>query len=139
MRTTERYRKQHSDILDIANSIANGLDANEIAKDASGIRMQVANLIGKLQFHLTIEDKSVYPSLLNHSDARVKNTAQRFNTEMGGIMKTVEGYKNNWSNAKKVQEAPAAFIRETKTILDALVRRIEKENNELYKMIDELE
>ncbi len=100
--------------------------------------MSVANLIGKLQFHLTIEDKSVYPSLLSHKDSRVTSTAQRFMNEMGGIMKTVEIYKTNWSNAKKVQENPTSFIYETKNILDALVKRIEKENNELYQMIDEL-
>jgi len=135
---TQRYRQQHEDILATAAIISDKLNHEAISQDANEIRMLLSNLIGKLQYHLAIEDKFVYPNLLAYKEPKVVSTAQEFINEMGGIMKSIETYKLKWSNAHKIEAEPVDFISETQTILDKLIQRTEKENNELYKIVDEL-
>jgi len=57
---------------------------------------------------------------------------------MGGIGQAVKTYKEKWSSALEIQKEPNEFIKQTKGIFDALVKRIDKENNELYKTANEL-
>ncbi len=138
MSKTKNFRDQHDDLLKIATEIAGHLNVNELSNDASEVRRLLSKLLGKLNVHLSMEDKSLYPKLLDHPDERVKVMAKRFMDEMGGIGKVVTAYREKWPSPLHIQKDPSTFIRETKGIFDALGKRIEKENNELYKTVDEL-
>ncbi len=138
MSKTKSFRDQHDDLLKIASEISAHLNVDELTKDASEVRSLLSKLLGKLGVHLSMEDKTLYPKLLEHSDERVKSMAKRFIDEMGGIGEAVKAYKGKWSSPVQIQKDPSDFIEQTKGIFDALVKRIEKENNELYKTVDEL-
>lgn len=138
MSKTESFRSQHIDLLNIAGEISEHLNVDELSKDAGPTRHLLSNLLGKLSVHLSMEDKILYPQLTNHSDSNVKTMAKKFIDEMGGIGEAVKNYKSKWTTPKTIQNDPATFISETKGILAALGQRIDKENNELYKMVDEL-
>ncbi len=138
MSETTRFRDQHDDLLKIASEISAHLNVDELSKDASEVRSLLSKLLGKLSNHLAMEDKVLYPKLLGHSDERVKSLANRFIDEMGGIGKAVNAYKSKWPSPLHIQKDPSDFIEQTKGIFDALAKRIEKENNELYKTVDEL-
>ncbi len=138
MSKTQRFRDQHDDLLKIASEISVHLNVDELSNDASEVRSLLSNLLGKLTFHLSMEDKSLYPRLLEHSDERVKSIAKRFIDEMGSLGEAVNAYKNKWPSALLIQKDPSDFIVQTKGIIDALAKRIESENNELYKIVDEL-
>ncbi len=138
MSKTQNFRDQHDDLLKIASEISTHLNVDELSNDATEVRSLLSKLLGKLSVHLSMEDKALYPKLLEHTDAQVKSMAKRFINEMGDIGKVVMTYKTQWSTAVKIQQAPRDFIEQTKNIFSALVKRIEKENNELYKTVDEL-
>ena len=78
------------------------------------------------------------PLLLLGTDERIKSIAHRFVTEMGGIADVVRDYNNIWASPSAIQQSPDAFITDTKNIFNALVERIEKENTELYPLLDKL-
>lgn len=136
MSKTQNYRKQHDQLLEIATDISKQLSEDNLSSDANGVRILLSNFMGKLKYHLAIEDKSLYPNLLAHPDEKIVSTAQEFIDEMGSMGKVVEAYNSKWSSAAKIQSDAADFIRETKNVFGVLAKRIEKENNELYKMVD---
>ncbi len=138
MSNTQRFRDQHDDLLKIASEISTHLNVNELSHDASEVRSLLSKLLGRLSVHLSMEDKALYPRLLEHSDERVKSMAKRFIDEMGGLGEAVNVYKDKWPTALAIQKNPGDFIEQTKQIFDALTKRIKKENNELFKTVDEL-
>lgn len=138
MSNTQRFRDQHDILLRIASEISIHLNAGELSKDASKARQLVSKLLGKLNMHLAMEDKSLYPRLLKDSDERIKAMAKQFINEMGGIGEAVEGYQKKWVTASEIQKDPNGFIQHTKGILNALAQRIDKENRQLYKAVDQM-
>jgi len=138
MSATKMYRDQHDDMLSVASEISAQFDADKLSNDASEVRSLLSKLLGKLSIHLAMEDNTLYPKLLNNPDASVKSLAKRFQDEMGGIGKALDAYKGTWRNALEIQKDPNGFIQQTKGIFDALAKRINRENNELYKTVDQL-
>jgi len=138
MSATARFREQHDEMLQVASEISAHLNVSELSNDANEVRGLLSKLLGKLGVHLAIEDKSLYPKLFEHSDERVKSMAKKFNDEMGGIAEAVTAYKNQWPNSMAIQQDPGTFITQTKGVFDALAKRIDRENNELYRTVDAL-
>lgn len=85
--------------------------------------------------HLTSEDWLLYPSLLQSSDYLIAGTAQTFIDEMGGLLADYKAWSAKWP-AVKIHEEWKLFVFETRELLDALSNRIERENNELYALVE---
>lgn len=136
MGITSSFVQQHEDMLVIAKEISKLLDPNILAKEAQPARSLLSKLSAKLKIHLASEDKSLYPELLNHKDANVKATAKKFMDEMGGISDVFVKYTEKWVSADAIQKNPNDFIKDTKDLFSALAKRIEKENRELYPLVD---
>lgn len=137
MSRTDSYRRQHDELLEVVTEISGKLDALQLAKDASEVRALLSKLMGKLKIHLAMEDKSLYPQLLKSLDPAAKKLAQRFIDEMGSIGLVVEKYAANWPSPTAIQKNANGFVSETRKLFEALGKRIVKENNELYKFVDQ--
>lgn len=85
--------------------------------------------------HLTREDWLLYPSLLQASDRRIAETAQSFINEMGGLKAAYKDWSGRWPT-KRVSQEWVGFVRETTDLLDTLSHRIERENTELYPLVE---
>jgi hemerythrin-like domain-containing protein len=132
------FRDQHDELLKIASDISSYLDVDRLSENAGEVSRLLSQLLGKLSVHLSMEDKALYPKLSEHPDGRVRSMARSFIAEMGGIGEAVNEYKNKWSSSLEIQKNPRDFIEQTKGIFAALAQRIERENNELYRAVDEL-
>ncbi len=73
-----------------------------------------------------------------HPDEKMKETAKRFQEEMGVIGEAVKIYSAKWVSADSIIKQPSDFIDETKLVFTSLTNRIMRENNELYRLLDEL-
>ncbi len=136
---TEPFREQHERLLGIVNEISLFLeDSNAIMENSNNISKLLSDLKRNLKVHLTLEDTSLYPILLVSDDERVKNTAEEFMKEMDGINSIFQEYISRWSSGFKIQENPLDFAEETKDLFDSLGKRIEREDNNLYTIIDEM-
>lgn len=138
MAKSDRFRRQHDELLALANELAAELDTDKLAKDGAPARSALSKLAGKLTLHLGAEDEHLYPELMQSANDDVRNTAQQFVDEMGGIAAAFVAYNDKWRAASSIQNDPAGFVEETKAIYGALAGRIEQENTKLYPLMDNM-
>ena len=136
MKNTQRYREQHTELLEIATEISGYLNESRIVNEAAKVRSLLSRLLAKLKIHLAMEDKNLYPKLLQSNDQTVARMAKSFMDEMSGIGAAVTEYQTKWASAMQIQNSPKEFVAHTKAIFTALKARIDKENNELYHAAD---
>jgi len=136
MAKSDRYREQHRGLLNLAKKINELLVPGQLANDATEVRMCLADLSGKLKVHLAAEDHSLYPSLLKHEKEEIRAIVQQFIDEIGSLSTVLMGYLEKWPSPLPIQDNPGDFIKDTKGILSALAGRIEKEDNQLYPLLD---
>lgn len=127
--------RQHKEILNLFNSIAAMAAAGEAAR-AFDILMKLGELSGKIKIHLAQEDQVLYPSLLKHRDQKVRETAQRFVQEMGGLSAAFNQFKGKYATTAAIKENLGQFIADIETITAALTRRIRAEEDELYPLAE---
>jgi hemerythrin-like domain-containing protein len=135
---TDNFKKHHVEILTIAKSVKTLLISGDAAQHTAEVRQLLSQLSGKLSFHLAMEDKSLYPFLSTHADARIKALSKKYSEEMGSLAQAFRSYLDKWSNAMLIDANLEGFIGETKTVFNALVRRIQREDTELYPIVDQL-
>ena len=128
--------RQHGDISDEIRLIKEMINRNVMVLDAMEAASHINKLAGKLQIHLTSEDKFLYPTLINGKDLSLKKMANLYMNEMGEISQVFTSYKNKFNTKNKIEANLMGFVEETKCILKAIETRINKEENELYKMIN---
>lgn len=138
MSITDNFKRQHNEIVEVVQKISAGLKADELSKDASEMRGLLAALAGKLKMHLAMEDEALYPNLMNHSNAEIRDTAKKFVEEMGGIKETFMAFADKWPVSGVIESDAGEFIKETQSLFAALANRVERENNELYPLLDNI-
>ncbi len=138
MGITDSFKRQHEEILKIATDLSDLLTIEKIKNRSEEARLLLAKLTGKLGAHLTMEDKVLYPRLYQQSNTTISSTAKRFFDEMGGLSSTFMNYSTKWSEYGAIEKGNETFIEETQAIFQALSKRIEKEDSELYKLADSI-
>lgn len=135
---TEVFRNQHADIVTLVKEIEqNGLAPGKLPANAAKVRVLMNTLSGKVGVHLAMEDDALYPRLLQHQSAEVKDKAKKFIDEMGGIKKAYTDYNKKWTQSA-IEKDSAGFVKETTALFAALGDRIKRENNDLYALVDKL-
>lgn len=129
---TDKLKAQHDEILALAGEITEGLKGQA---DAAVLRKQLSNLAGKVNFHLAMEDKALYPRLMQCKGSRADALATRFLHEMGGLALVFADYNHKWQVAA-IRSDRAGFSNETRKVFGALAHRIARENAELYPLAD---
>ncbi len=133
---TESFRQHHAEVRDLAGRIDAQLDLVRITADAGPTATLLRALFGKFGVHLAIEDSTLYPRMIDHADPRLRQTAARFQREMGGLKEQFDGFRSRWPGPTAISHDPKAFIDEARAILTVLRRRISREDAELYDLYD---
>ncbi len=137
MSRLDNFKRQHREIGELVNDIITMLSQDLLVQDPTKVRTLLSTLSGKLMMHLAMEDQFLYPSLMENSNNQIKTTAARFSTEMGDLVKVFKDYSDKWLNPSTIKANPEAFIKESHDIFLALRRRIEREDRELYPLVDQ--
>ncbi|MGE5545859.1 MAG: hemerythrin domain-containing protein [Solirubrobacterales bacterium] len=135
---TASFRQHHSEVRGLVGRIEGLLSPDAIKADAGPIATVVRELFGKFGVHLSIEDATLYPRMMAHADLRVRQAAERFQREMGGLKERFDTYRRRWPGPLAISQDPAGFVAETRDILAALKRRIGSEDAELYDLYDKV-
>ena len=139
MTATQRYRAQHAELFALVTQITPLLDDANLGKKAAEIRSLISSLAGKLSIHLAMEDKRLYPKLIAHSNPDVRALATHYSEEMGSLSDDFTKFNQCWLTAALIEKDPVTFVGEMKFVLTALQTRIDKEDNRLYKLVDNLD
>ena len=136
MPDTYIFRKEHSEIIRIIEEIVPFLDFDQISEDPVTIHGLFVKLSEKLSPHMTMEAKHLYPYLYIHEDNQVRIPAIRFYYKHKEMMRDLEEYKMKWDNPNSIQKRPFEFIKDCNVFCEALRQRIDKENNELFPLVE---
>lgn len=136
MSRIDDLKKAHEELLKIAGEISALLSVDTVPEKSDQISRLLSTLLGKLNFHLMMEDKHLYPDFFKHNDEKVRNTALEFADEMGGIATVIHQYRDKWSCSNAIKENPEDFVSQTSRIFEALAKRIDREDNELYPLVE---
>lgn len=135
-RVTARFVRQHEDLSAVGKELVAHLDSTKIAHDPSTIRRLLAAFSGKLRVHAAMEQEALYPRLLANSDPAIRDKAQALLDEVGGLYELFFKHLARWSDAAAIKEDPEGFCRETMQLLHRLKVRMQRENEELYPLVD---
>jgi len=126
---TALYRDQHGRLREHAAKML-------AAPGAAEHRTLLAQLAGQVKMHLKVEDDSLYPRLIAHSDAAVRDKARQLQTSMGALAGTFQAFYEKWIKAGAIAADEAAYVREMRAVIDALAKRMDMEDKELYDLAD---
>jgi hypothetical protein len=91
-----------------------------------------------VKLRLAAEDKFLYPTLANSTDATVAEVGQQFQREMGGIAGAYVAFAGKWNVGRAISADPEGFRDEANGIFKALHQRIQRENQELYPLAEKI-
>lgn len=133
-------QKQHEDIRKILRELREDIyDLESIAKSSSlWIALKIGTLNGIMQMHLKYEDDYLYPLFLNNqNNQKLREIAEQFVQDMGNLDQQFKEYQEIYlRNPEIIKKDTKRFIDETERILEAISRRIDREENELFKLAD---
>ena len=135
-RIIENLTRQHKELVRTAKEMFGWLDAQKLrTRGAGDVHRALSSLSGILKVHLAMEDRSLYPHLVNHRDVALRTLAIRFLDERAALRQSYEDYKERWSSAAVIEAGAEKFIDETRAILGMLWNRMKMEDDVLHPEI----
>jgi hypothetical protein len=134
-RIIENLSRQHRELLKVGTQMFGWLDVGKLQRGAGEAHRALSSLTGILNVHLAMEDRSLYPRLLEHEDAQLRALAKRFLDERGMLRSQFDRYREHFPSAASIEAAPAAFVDETRAMLGVLYNRMKLEDDVLHPEI----
>lgn len=135
----DAIRKQHQQIRKALQELQEDVyNEAAVAKNPLWIALRIGNLTGILNMHLKYEDENLYPWMRQHENAEVRELSDRFMTEMGNLSAVFDSYKDKYlRKPDSLKQNPAEFVKDTNQILYAISKRVEKEEHELFPILEQ--
>lgn len=130
--------EQHGDLKRHAEGILVLFDRGNLDQDGTAIRLQFSAFARKLRVHLALEERYVCERLLRHSERAIVDKVALHQIEMRSLHRRTAECANRWSSAIDIRGDAAQLIKETRKVLDLTSTRFEKEDRELYPMVERL-
>ncbi|MGC7873279.1 hemerythrin domain-containing protein [Desulfosporosinus sp. SYSU MS00001] len=138
MSYTANLRRQHDESIFRIKEIFTYLIPEYLKANAQQVRNLLSTFIGKANIHRATEDEYLYPKLLKHESPELRNLAQKYYDGFISSKDVLGNYSTKWAAFSKIKENPNEFIDDTKMVLTKILDRIDKENNELFTLVDKL-
>lgn len=136
MSNLEMLKKQHGEIHELIENI-NALISADSELKANDIAFHINALSGKLKMHLMSEDKFLYPALMNSSRQEVRDTANKFNHEMGGLAELFGSFVQQYNIPFKILHSKNSFLTDSKKMFSLIEERIRREDGKLYPLAED--
>ncbi|HEX9102084.1 MAG TPA: hemerythrin domain-containing protein [Polyangia bacterium] len=135
-RIIDNLTRQHRELVRTATEMFGWLDAAKLrARGGGEVHRALSSLSGILKVHLAMEDRSLYPHLVNHRDAQLRTLALRFLDERVELREQYDEYKARWLSTAAIEAGAERFIDETRAILGMLWNRMRMEDEILHPEI----
>jgi hypothetical protein len=135
-RIIENLTRQHRELVRTATEMFGWLDAKKLrARGAADVHRALSSLSGILKVHLAMEDRSLYPHLVNHRDLQLRTLAVRFLDERAALRQDYDDYQHRWPSAIAIERDAERFIDDSRRILGMLWTRMKREDDVLHPEI----
>ena len=91
---------------------------------------------GKVKIHLAMEDRYLYPELSSHENPKVRMLTREYIAEMSSIFDTFNAITGEAAAAGTSGKETAVFSDRLKRAVGDLVKRIGKEEAELFPLLE---
>ena len=136
MKTTDILRSQHNKIIMDIEEIKPLLKEKEFQKDIIINSNLILTLVGKISAQFSIEQTTFYSTVLLHKDDNIRITAERFINEIIKAKQKFDDYRIRWKNINSIKENIAEFLDEGKSLAYFLPKLMQKEERELFLLMD---
>ena len=133
----EILKDHHEGIYKLLDTITGAKTETQAVNQADDISRALSRLAGLISIHLAAEDKFLYPNLAKSEVPKIRETATTFDQEMGHLADTFTTYKEAFMTPTKIKNNPAGFLQETHRVIGALIERLQREDQELYPLVEE--
>ncbi len=132
----DNLSKQHRQLARVGSEMFGWLEAGKLrAAGGAEAHRCLATLTGILRVHLSMEDRSFYPGLLDHRDPELRALAAQLLDERRRSELRYERYRERWPSATAIAAAPEAFIDDTREVLGLLWQRMHDEDDRFHPEI----
>ena len=107
-----------------------------VTGNAEALFAELKKLDATIKLHLAIEDRMLYPALVNAGDPKIAAIGKRFQHEMGGLAAAYEDFAARWDTASRIAAHPQDFGQQLEAMLQALHARIQHEDRELLPLAE---
>lgn len=129
------FRQDHDTILSAVTDLRN-LAQTDIIENADPIAQMIVSISSTIKLHLATEDSMLYPALARSLHADAAQVGKTFQSEMGGIAAAYLAFSRKWNYGPRVAAKPDTFKSGANHIFKALHERIQRENEELYPLVE---
>jgi iron-sulfur cluster repair protein YtfE (RIC family) len=136
MQALARLKEQHMELVQLAREISLYLEPDKLLTDTRKVRNLLSKLAFRIEDHQVVEDRLIYPSLLENAREEVSTIAEQFREEMEWILEEFSRYNRKWERDESITDDALTFIEETNSVINELGKRINKEDNILFTLID---
>ncbi|HEX6958680.1 MAG TPA: hemerythrin domain-containing protein [Ferrovibrio sp.] len=138
MSATERYRLHHIELDALFDRVHHSLHNTAGESWARDLTRLLAEFTSRLSTHLSVEDHTLYPTLLAAGDRNLATMATRYQNEMGDLYKSYMEFWQRWRTSGALHREIDRFLPEARQIFARLRARIEREDRELYPLADQV-
>ncbi len=127
---------QHNKIKEIICEIKIDIKLENTEDSLIKLVYKINKLAGVLRLHLSSEDRYLYPQLMTSSDDNVKKVAELFDKMMGGLSNAFIAFKTRYNTYENIEANYNEFKIEIDEVFRKLEIRLDKEDQELYPLIN---
>ena len=129
------YLDQHEAVKEEIKIIKSLVASGDYEKNGKEIALHISTLAGKIKVHLSMEDKYLYPGLIEKGSEDVKKLANSYQREMGDLAGEFVTYKDKYNTNPRLLQNADSLKSDTEKIFQKIEMRIQREEKELYKFI----
>jgi iron-sulfur cluster repair protein YtfE (RIC family) len=134
MRFTTQLRYEHELLIGMAEALRSGARGAAPA-DLPRFLVLLGQFTQLLQVHLLREDSVLYPALEASKDPATVALAAELRAEHGSLDRLVASFDALWT-PDEIRRRWRDFCADLSDLLDYVAERTERENHELYPMIE---
>lgn len=132
---TSRIKSDH-EVLYASMDALRRLLKTDVVGNADALFVELKKINATIRLHLAIEDRMLYPALVNAGDPKIAAIGKRFQHEMGGLAAAYEDFAARWDTASRIAAHPQDFGQQLEAMLQALHARIQHEDRELLPLAE---
>ena len=129
----EILSREHAELDALAEQLLTR--ANSLVPQLEGLSALRWRLNHVLMVHLAQEDNLLYPLLCASPNASTRRVAARFAGDVGGLAEAYRTYRSEWT-FDRAEADWRGFSAATRVVMQALRKRIQREEMELYPLIE---
>ncbi|MBF0423470.1 MAG: hemerythrin domain-containing protein [Magnetococcales bacterium] len=129
-------KTQHAEIIRDLENLKGQIALPFSLKRMQNVGRMLRVLDQRVVLHLIQEDQLLYPKLVLAKNSRLRATANRLQTEMGGMAYEFSLYIRRWRSEAELVHHWGVFVEESLGLTTRLSERIRREEDELFPLLD---